>query len=95
MFAALNDQLKNLTLTKQIIITAIAILPAISAGLQKEWQLATREQTHMLRIQDYRSLLKQLAFIIAFPSDDLRQDIKVWLDSYEKVMDKSPFGQKL
>ena len=58
MYAALNKQLQDLSPTKQILITAIAVLPAIAAGLQKEWQLAAREQGHVLLAQACRVLFK-------------------------------------
>jgi hypothetical protein len=95
VFAALNEKFQGLSPPKQILITAIAVLPAVSAGLQKEWQLASREQNHVLRIHDYRSLVKQLDFIMAQRPADPRVNIKSWIDSYDAVMAKLPPGHQL
>jgi hypothetical protein len=95
VFAALDNRLQALTTTDKVLVTAVSVLPAISAGLQKEFQLAAREQNHMAKIQDYRSLIKQLTFILVLPSDNPRQEIKTWIDRYDTIMDKTPFGHKL
>jgi hypothetical protein len=88
MFAALNQMLQNLSLPKQILITIVAILPAISAGLQKEWQLMAREEGHVLLAQDCRILLKQMLFFIAFRPIDIRATIGSWHVRYTDVISR-------
>ena len=86
MFAALNQKLQNMSILAQTGITVVAVLPAISAGLQKEWQLVARENGHTMLAQGCRVLLKELKFFIAFPPEDFRVAITNWHARYVDVI---------
>jgi hypothetical protein len=85
MFAALNHELSDLRLGWQIAITAIAALPAIVAGLQKEWQISAREQGHLLLRRDCKVLLSDLEYFTIFPPDDVQKTLKRWYDRFTEV----------
>jgi hypothetical protein len=89
MYAALNQKLKDLPIWWQIVITGLAVLPAVSSGLQKEWQVGAREQGHVLLAQECRLLNKQLAFYIAFPPENARAAIETWYGRYAETISKS------
>lgn len=88
MYAALNKKLENLSASWQIVLTLIAVLPAIAAGLQKEWQVATRERIHMAIAQDCRILNKEMDFLIAFPPTNFREAITSWHQRYREVISR-------
>jgi hypothetical protein len=86
MYAALNKKLPDLSITWQVIITGFTVLPAISVGLQKEWQVLAREHGHLALAQDCRILLKELDFYIAFPPANVRDTLTSWHQRYREVI---------
>jgi len=64
------------------------VLPAIAAGLQKEWQVVAREHGHVALAQDCRILLKEVDFILAFPPPNLREAIASWHQRYREVISR-------
>jgi len=88
MYAALNKKLDDLGVFQQIVVTAIAVLPAVASGLQREWQVTAREQGHLGLAQDCRLLLKQLEFYLAFPPPNFRETIAPWHQRYAEVVSR-------
>jgi hypothetical protein len=86
MYAALNKKLENLPVLWQLIITGLAVLPAVASGLQKEWQVLARENGHVALAQDCRILLKELDFYIAFPPTNVRDTLGSWHQRYREVI---------
>lgn len=89
MYAALNKKLENLSIGWQIVLTIIAVLPAIAAGLQKEWQVVTQERSHVAIAQDCRMLAKEIDFLVAFPPSNFREAITSWHQRYREVIARS------
>jgi hypothetical protein len=86
MFAALNRKLDNLAITWQLVITGLAVLPAVASGLQKEWQVIAREHGHVALAQDCSVLLKELDFYLAFPPVNCRDALTSWHQRYREVI---------
>jgi hypothetical protein len=88
MYAALNKKLDNLAFFWQVVVTGIAVLPAVASGLQKEWQVSAREQGHLALTQDCRTLQKQLDFYLAFPPVNFREALASWHQRYTEVISR-------
>lgn len=88
MYAALNKKLDNLDVVWQVMITGIAVLPAIASGLQKEWQISAREQGNLKLRQECLFLQKQLDFYLAFPPQNVRETLAAWHERYTEVISR-------
>lgn len=88
MFAALNKQLLNLSLWQQVAVTTVAVLPAISSGLQKEWQLEKRELGHVLMARDCGILLNELNFLCAMKNKDPDVALEEWHKRYSETISR-------
>jgi hypothetical protein len=88
MYAALNKKLENLDVVWQLVITGIAVLPAIASGLQKEWQISARLQGNYKVRQDCLRLQKQLEFYLALPPHNGRETLASWHKQYAEVISR-------
>jgi hypothetical protein len=82
MFAALNRKLENLSIVWQLVLTLVAVAPAISTGLQREWNTASREGLNVNLSIDCRKLKTELDYLLAFPPEDFRAAIREWHQRY-------------
>ena len=82
MFAALNRKLENLPLIWQLVLTFIAVAPAIATGLQREWNTAEREGLNLNLSIDCRKLKAELEYLLAFPPEDFRAAVHEWHRRY-------------
>lgn len=85
MYAALNKKLENLDMLSQLLITCLAVLPAIASGLQKEWHTSARERGHLMIARDCLALRKELEFYFAFPPTNVRESVASWHERYVEV----------
>lgn len=90
VFIALRQ--KESTTSTQLLITALAILPAISSGLQRALHLAGREEYHVGVSNQSLALSKRIEFlVIAPPSGNLRPMIESLHSQYVEVMQRPAF----
>jgi hypothetical protein len=89
MFAALNRKLENLPLIWQIVLTFVAVAPAIATGLQREWNTANREGLNVNLALDCRKLRTELDYLLAFPSEDFKDSLRDWHQRYRDVTFRS------
>lgn len=85
MFAALNRKLENLPLGWQIVLTFIAVAPAIANGLQREWNTASREGLNVNLVVDCRKLKAELDYLLAFPPEDFQTAVREWHQRYVEL----------
>src|ERR1035437_195650 len=86
MYAALNKKLENLDLGWQLMITGVAVLPAISSGLQKEWQITARERGHLTIMLECKKLEKELEFYQVAPPENWRETLGAWHQRFKQVV---------
>ncbi|HEX4228361.1 MAG TPA: hypothetical protein VHZ07_06805 [Bryobacteraceae bacterium] len=90
VFIALRQ--KDSTTTTQLVITGLAILPAISSGLQRALHLAGREEYHIGVSNESLALSKRIDFLLIAPSSgNLRPVIESLHSQYVEVMQRPPF----
>lgn len=82
MFAALNRKLENLPVIWQLALTLIALAPAIAAGLQREWNIASREGLNVNLAVDCRKMKAELEYLMAFPPENFHAAITEWHKNY-------------
>ena len=90
VFIALRQ--KESTITTQLLITALAILPAISSGLQRALHLPGREEYHIGVSNQSLALSKRIDFLlVAPPSGNLRPMIESLHSQYIDVTQRPAF----
>jgi hypothetical protein len=89
MFAALNRKLENLPLGWQLLLTLVAVAPAIASGLQREWNTASREGLNVNLAVDCRKLVAELDYLLAFPPEDFQTAIREWHQRYVEMTFRS------
>ena len=92
VFIALRQ--KDNSLTTQLFVTALAIVPAISSGLQKAWHLGGREEYHTSVSNQSFALCRRIEFLVAAPpSGNLRPIIESLHSQYIDVTQRPSFDK--
>jgi hypothetical protein len=89
VWAAMNKQMSGLIWEVQILITFISVLPAISAGLQKELQFSARIQAHAALTKDCTALLENLKFLLTLQPDVFQSKIEARHAIYTEAISRS------
>ena len=87
VFAALNSNVVNLSATKKILITGVAVLPAVASGLRREWAVPDSVQKHQAMAHEYQKLLSDLNFLIEM-KPDFESAMNDWHSRYSEAISK-------